>query len=102
MNPDDTITITVPADSLEAARAGARRGEHWIDERGRPVEWCTTGQHYHRVEEPVLCPACGEEMRVSHGVDWWMLCDRCGVRGPFADSESAAREAWRKMMGGGR
>lgn len=111
MNPDD-ITITVPADSLEAAIHGTRKGEQWETktgmvlqiEHGMAVAYAHALyshprlDYWHRVEEPLLCPACGEEMRVAHSENWWVSCDNCGVRGPWSPTESAAREAWQKML----
>lgn len=106
--------------TLEEALAGTRRGERWVSECptgmrliivGTYVGWADdpTGARrdglpldgWTRVEEPLLCPRCGERAESHLGTvngNWWTRCPFCHlVDNGGHSTESAAREAWLKI-----
>ena len=82
MHPDEMVTIQVPADSLEAAIAGVRRGETWEYE--------------------------GWELYVESDGGMTMQMGRDCISPPSTHpgwhrvTEAAARDTFRKMAGGGK
>jgi len=99
----DMVTITVPADSLEAALHGTRLDEEW-ESNGFKLELSSMAKaKWHRVAPPVLrCPYCGKEVMVSDfGTVGYRVTCSCGVAGPACYTFVEAREAFRRMAGGG-
>lgn len=131
--PDDhdgLVTLRVAPDSLEAAISGTRRGERWVVKDrpwlqlrtlpGGDIQEINGGggdgdgdyamariepSGWHRVEDPLKCPACGAEAHThEYAGKWTVSCSRCQLRFgsgsayPFT-TESEAREAFRRMGG---
>ena len=122
---DDHLTIDVARGSLEEAIAGTRKGERWIDGKGRTLVYndgeagarylanpgeaiigytgCPALSGWHRVDAPLVCPRCGGLVSVAQRWGKYLcLCGHCGLSdgrsGPYPyPTEAEARAAWLKI-----
>lgn len=113
------ITITVPADSLEVALHGMRKGETWkradralwfdahtvceVDAIDDATTYYPHPDGWHRVESSLVCPRCGAYMLDPEKVKerWYMgPCPGCGLDDTQDyETEAEARAAWGRIGG---